>query len=106
MDIAEGFIDFLSLFETELVSPGLKDLFHSSFGVAVKPNDSALRIESRIGRTNFIKFLIAMIETNSHNYVTLDTFDKRLIKIFAKIFRTKCFCVLSDAFYLIRIKKT
>lgn len=47
-----------------------------------------------------------MIKANSHNDVALDTLNKGLIKIFAEIFRTKCLCVLSDAFYLIRIKKT
>jgi hypothetical protein len=106
VDVTEGFIDFLSFLQAELLRPGLKDLLHGSFGVAIEPDDPALRVESRIGGTHLIELLIAMIKTHCYNDVALDTFDKRFVKIFAKIFRAKVFCILSYAFYLVRVKET
>jgi hypothetical protein len=48
MDVAECLIDFLSFFESKLLSSSLEDLLHGYFGIAVEPYDPTLRIESRI----------------------------------------------------------
>ncbi len=105
MDVAEGFINFLSILQAELLRPCLKDLLHSSFGVAIEPYDSALRVESRIGGAHLIELLITMIKTHCHNDVALDTLDKRFVKIFAKVFRAKVLSVLSYTFDLIGVKE-
>lgn len=86
MNIAQSFVDLFPFLEGKLLCSCLENLTHGWFRVAIKPNNPALRIESRVGGANFIKFFVSMIETDCNYDITLDALNKRLIQVFSKIF--------------------